>query len=1024
MFLHKENIPHYIERCKIFRQRLQKQLWVDLQPLDVTFALYDDDCSFADRERLNYKSIKTGTEWANKPWLRGWFCLQGKVPDIPPGSEAAMKIDFAGQGLIYDKNGIALESLTQLSVFDPDFKREAHRIDEKPGQKVERWIDTCCMNLMGVSACVIPDPDWPRYGHCTSSLNKAHIGIFRRDIWHLMAEIYFLQDLYHALPEGSRRARLILNCINKAINTYEDDSKNCTKARGILQTVLKQPANKSALRLDTIGHAHLDTAWLWPVRVGEDKAVQTFANQVRNINENPTFCFGASQPQHYEFVRNRQPELFERVKKAVADNRWELQGGMWVESDCNMPGGESLIRQYLQGQRFYREHFGKTVTNSWLPDVFGYNGNLPQIMLHCGCTRFLTQKLCWNSMGGCTTFPFFTFRWKGVDGSEVLAHFPPANTYGGASKPQEIINAEYRYNEAHICESGISLIGIGDGGGGPADEHLKAVELMTDCEGAPRVNYRFATEAFDSLETHWDELPTWRGELYLETHRGTLTAQARVKKRNRRLERQLQYVEQLLTLASLDKRNKMRDLWRDLLRNQFHDILPGSSIHQVYLDSHQEYDAIEKQLDNFQEIAFSQIGKNEIDSFGLYNPAPCDVTKRISLPEGWQAAVGNEILACNDGNVLVQIPAHCSCTLHKTLPENIPEKSSETEPVLENEFVSYRIDTKNGCIINAFDKRLQRTFITDKNPGNLIELFIDQPNNFPAWDIDTFYENMLCDTAHLESFVMLGNAPTGSAIRLKFRIGKSSIEQTLFLDADSPRLDFETHINWLERDRVLRVRFPFELAPITHCRADIPYAYNERVMHRNLPGDSAQFEFSAQRYCDISEDAFGVALINDCKYGHSVLGNTLGITLLTGSQAPDPDADLGRHELIYSIFPHSGWQTGNPVWDEAEGCNTKFFAAVDTNLPELTAPVNLTAEGIRLCAWKQHEDDSEVILIRLVEIDGRNNSGSMTFDPAFTQITPCNGIEDPIGESLKISGSIELTFRPFEIRSYLLSKVK
>ena len=1023
-FIHREDIPHYIKQCKAFQQRLQKQLWRDLKPLDVTFARHDGNCPFVDRERLKYKPIQLGTQWADKPWLRGWFCLRGEVPATPPpGSETAMQIDVGGQGLIYDTNGIALESLTQRSVFDESFKREVHRIDEKNGQRVERWIDANCMDLMGVSACEIPDPEVPRYGHYTSSLNKAHIGTFRRDIWHLIGEIYFLLDLYHSLPEGSRRARLILDCISKAINAYGDIHDNCAKARDILQAVLHQPACASALRLDTVGHAHLDTAWLWPVRVGEDKAVQTFANQIRNINEHPAYCFGASQPQHYEFVRNRQPELFDRVKQAVADKRWELQGGMWVESDCNVPSGEALIRQYLQGQRFYREHFGQTVSNTWLPDVFGYNGNLPQIMRHGGCTRFLTQKISWNSMGGSTIFPFFTFRWKGVDGSEVLAHFPPANTYNSIPNPQETIKAEYRYNESHICESGISLIGIGDGGGGPSNEHLKAADLMLNCEGLPRAKHCFATEGFDSLEAHWDDLPTWEGELYLEIHRATLTTQALVKKRNRQLERRLQSIEQLLTLASIDERSAMCGLWRELLRNQFHDILPGSSINQVYIDTHREYDAVDKQLDQFQDSTFSKLGENESDTLGLYNPAPCDVTKRILLPEGWKAADGNAVLACQGDSALVRIPAHSSCTLSKAMPADKTETTLQDETVLENAYVRYRIDTSNGRIVEAFDKQQQRAFITAENPGNLIELFIDQPNSFPAWDIDLFYEDMLSDTVHLESCTPLGNGPVGNGIRLKFRIGKSTIEQVIYLCADSPRLDFETHVNWLERDRVLRVRFPFDMAPTTHCRADIPYAFNERVMHRNLPSDRAQFEFLAQRYCDISEEAFGVALINDCKYGHSVLGNMIGLTLLTGSQAPDPDADIGQHELTYSILPHNGWQSGNPVWDEAEGCNTQFCTAINTNLPNLTAPVNLTASGIRLCAWKQHEDDSEVLVIRLVEIDGRSNSGTMTCDPAFTHIIPCNGIEDPIGESIEITGPVELTFRPFEIRSYLLSKV-
>ena len=383
---------------------------------------------------------------------------------------------------------------------------------------------------------------------------------------------------------------------------------------------------------------------------------------------------------------------------------------------------------------------------------------------------------------------------------------------------------------------------------------------------------------------------------------------------------------------------------------------------------------------------------------------------------------GNAVLACNDdGSALVRIPAHSSRVLCKALPADKTETTLGDEAVLENEFVRYRIDTSNGRIVEAFDKEQHRKFITAENPGNLIELYIDQPNNFPAWDIDMFYENMLCDTVHLESFTLIDNGSVGSGFNLTFRIGKSTIEQVIYLNSDSTRLDFETHVDWVDRDRVLRVRFPFDMAPTTRCRADIPYAFDERVMHRNLPGDRAQFEFSAQRYCDISEDAFGVALINDCKYGHSVLGNTIGLTLLTGSQAPDPDADIGQHDFTYSIFPHNGWQNGNPVWNEAEACNTQFCEANGLNLQNLNAPVKLTASGIRLCALKHHEDDSDILVIRLVEIDGRSNSGTMTIDPAFTQITPCNGIEDPIGESIRITNPVSLSFRPFEIRSYLVA---
>jgi len=698
---------------------------------------------------------------------------------------------------------------------------------------------------------------------------------------------------------------------------------------------------------------------------------------------------------------------------------------MWVEADCNLISGESMIRQILYGKNFFMDEFGVEVKNLWLPDVFGYAASMPQILVKSGLDYFLTQKLSWNQIN---EFPHHTFNWRGIDGTEILTHFPPENTYGSQLNTKFIVPGRDNFKEKDFIDEFICLYGMGNGGGGPKEENIEYGMRLENLEGAPKVTFGRADTFFDNLARYKEKLATWVGELYLELHRGTLASQALVKKANRKLELKLRLIEFLWSCIPLDKypQNQLETIWKKVLINQFHDIIPGSSINAVYNVTHGEYEEAFEELQKLLDKSADHLFEKDNDSIVLFNSLSYPYRGTVTLADGWPGAkesLNNNVLEVqNEGGknlVLVEVPALSFVTLSKA-----QNKSSVFEEnkdlVLENDLVRYEF-CETGVIIDVVDKEEDRQVLEEGKEGNVLSLYNDRPNQWDAWDIDQFYEEELLEQARCIKIEKHSHGCVRQGLDLKFEIGNSEIFQEIYLTAGSKRLDFHTKVNWAEQHHMLRVAFPVNVQT-TQASFDIQYGFIQRNTHRNTSWDMAKFEVAAHRYADLSDKEYGVALLNDCKYGYKVHDTVLDLNLLRSPRNPDPDADLGEHDFIYSFFPHIGDLVNSHVMSESAQLNQPASTFNGYRLSDYDVPVRLTGEGLSLEVIKKAEKEDSLV-IRIVETLGKTSSGSLHINSTEYKLIMTNLIEWVEGHEQKGDGSFEIRLNPFEIRTYKIKPI-
>ncbi|MDD4051685.1 MAG: glycoside hydrolase family 38 C-terminal domain-containing protein, partial [candidate division Zixibacteria bacterium] len=745
-----------IRRLERFYTRAVQSIICESVPLAAVYARTVDPVGFERRNELSYVPIQPGEIWG-RTWESAWFHLAGAVPASWRGRTVVARLDLGGEGLVVRPDGRILQGITNGSVFDTDFGRDIVRLYEpcSGGEEVDLWVEAAANGLFGMFCDLDPGPQSTnRYGYYDAKINSIHLGIFDTDMWELTLDLRVLLGLIKSLPEKSvRRARIIRTAV-KGLNAFARQGDDPRAFRDILTPLMSQPAEASSLSVTAVGHAHIDTAWLWPVQESIRKCARTFATQLDLIERYPDYVFGASQAQHYAFVKERYPELYERIKAAIKAGRWEVQGGMWVEADCNVTGGESLVRQLLHGKNFFRDEFGVDVDNLWLPDAFGYSAALPQILRQSGIACFLTTKLSWNQIND---FPHNTFNWQGIDGSAVLAHFPPENNYNGPLTAESMRAAQDIFREKDHLDEFLSLFGVGDGGGGPKEEQIEMGRRMADLEGAPRVRFGYAREFFDRLARHQDELSTWVGELYLELHRGTLTTQAFVKWANRCLEHKLRALEMLCSCLPLDRypHQQLDSIWKTVLINQFHDIIPGSCIWRVYRVTSEQYREALGQCDTLMKSAADMLFRKDENCLTLFNTLHCPYEGALLLPDGWKGCTAT--LA--DGTVLplqiehdrvvvhVNVPPYSFVTLVKAPLKGNPVASADGL-ILENELVRYEFNPQ-GTLLRCFDKTLGRDIVIPERPGNLLTLYEDRPNDWDAWDVDASYRETPLETVRI-----------------------------------------------------------------------------------------------------------------------------------------------------------------------------------------------------------------------------------------------------------------------------------
>jgi alpha-mannosidase len=788
----------------------------------------------------------------------------------------------------------------------------------------------------------------------------------------------------------------------------DDISGTAAAARAVLAPTLAKPAHASAHTLSAAGHAHIDSAWLWPIRETKRKTSRTFSNVTALAEEYEELVFACSQAQQYEWVRDNYPHVWARIKKAVADGNWAPVGGMWVEADGNLPGGEALARQLIHGKRFFIEHFGIETKGVWLPDSFGYNAAYPQLAKLAGNDWFLTQKLSWNQTN---KLPHHSFWWEGLDGTRIFTHFPPVDTYNAEFSGKEMAHAVRNYQDKGRGTTSLAPFGHGDGGGGPTREMMERARRLASLEGSAKVRVEHPDAFFATAR---EEIPgdqVWSGELYLELHRATYTSQARTKQGNRRSEHRMREAELWATTAALNAPGysypyeQLDRLWKTVLLHQFHDILPGSSIAWVHREAEAEYARVAKEVEAITAEAVAALGTGETR---VFNTSPVDRAEVV------RTSVGIPMYA--------EVPANGSALLDAGEP---PQPVSVDGRVLDNGLVRVEL-AEDGTLASVRDLTADREVLADK--GNLLRLHSDLPNYWDAWDIDKHYKNRYTDLLDAESVTVVEDGPLLGALKVERAFGKGSrIVQTITVRAGSRRIDVETEIDWHEAEKILKAAFPVDIrAP--HSSAEIQFGHVQRPTHTNTSWESARFEVYGHRWVHIAEPGYGVAVINDSTYGHDVsrtvredggTTTTVRLSLVRAPRVPDPEADQGKHRFTYALLP------GASIEDAiAEGYALNLPLRVADSAGPAEPVVSVDGEGVTIEAVKLADDASGDVVVRLYESRGGRGTGTLRtgFPLAGAQVTDL--LERPLTTVDTDGNAVAVALRPFEVRTLRLAVAK
>lgn len=857
-------------------------------------------------------------------------------------------------------------------------------------------------------------------------------------------------EAFSRMDQEDQNRMAIEEILNNTINYLdlrnpysEDFYKSIDKAKAYIEKALYEDmAGYSDIIATCIGHTHIDVAWWWTVEQTKEKVSRSFATVLKLMDEYPNYKFMSSQPQLYYFLKERYPELYSRIKEKIKEGRWEPEGGMWVEADCNVTSGESLVRQFIHGKRFFKEEFGVDNRVLWLPDVFGYSGALPQIMKKSGIDYFMTTKLAWNQFN---KIPYDTMRWRGIDGTEVLAHFITTvgigqdpnedffTTYNGMLHPDAIMGGWERYQNKNINNDILVAYGYGDGGGGPTREMLETSKRMEKgIRGIPKVRQEFVRNYFEELEDRVKDnrrLPVWEGEFYFEYHRGTYTSMGRNKRSNRKSEFLLMDLELLSVLAQKQKgipypKEELDKLWKTVLINQFHDILPGTSIYEVYEVTKKEYAEVKKKGTALLEERLNAL-TDDGEGLTIYNTLGFKRDDIVNLGECKAAGLKDE-----KGNIYpIQQTADGAIAYVK----GIPSKGSKTFEIVEEADVTsssfvlkddynfetpfYRIKLdENGMFTEIYDKENQRQVLQEGERANLLRMYEDKPMYYDNWDIDIFYTEKYWDADQVERLEWTEVGTLRATLEIDRKISNSLIKQKIHFYRDSRRIDFVTYVDWKEHQHLLKVHFPLNIHT-DEATFDIQFGNVTRKVHTNTSWDVARFESCGQKWADLSEGHYGVSLLNDCKYGHSVKDGNLALTLIKSGIEPNPMTDYEEHYFTYALYPHAGnWRDGGTV-QEAYKLNQPAYA-VEGGVPGSESSfISVDKNNVITETIKEAEDGSGII-VRMYECDNALTKAHVSLGIKASSITECNLVEEEIAPVDFNGHGFDIEIKPYEIKTY------
>ncbi|MFE2060988.1 alpha-mannosidase [Streptomyces sp. NPDC059467] len=984
---------------RVLDERIRPAVYPESVPLDVAvWHAPGEPVPVAEGLAAEPEPIAVGARWG-APWGTSWFRVTGTVPEEWAGRTVEALLDlgfdenmpgFQCEGLVYRPDGTPVKGLNPRNQW------------VRVGAPVEGGEEVR-LHIEAASNPVILDyhpfrPTWlgdkdtaghePQY-----TLTRMDLAVLDETVWQLVIDLEVLGELMAELPADAARRYEILRAVERALDAIDLQDVNGTaaQARSCLADVLAVPAAPSAHRISAVGHAHIDSAWLWPLRETVRKVARTTANMTALIEDEPDFVFAMSQAQQWAWVKEHRPEVWARVKKAVAEGRFVPAGGMWVESDTNMPGSEAMARQFVHGKRFFLDEFGIENDEAWLPDTFGFAAGLPQIIRAAGSTRLLTQKISWSQTN---RFPHHTFWWEGIDGTRIFTHFPPVDTYNCSMKGSELAHAARNFKDKGRARHSLAPTGWGDGGGGTTREMVAKAARVRDLEGSPTVVWETPEEFFDKAEAEYPDPPVWVGELYLELHRATLTSQAKTKQGNRRSEHLLREAELWAATAAVRAGfpypyEQLDRIWKTVLLHQFHDILPGSSIAWVHREARATYQRIAAELDGITDAAQRALA-GEGDLPLLFNASP---HSRNGVPAGGAGE------------------------------ERSPEGATVSERpgggyVLDNGLLRIGIDAR-GLVVSAYDPAAERETIAPGTAGNLLQLHPDFPNMWDAWDVDAFYRNAVTDLTDTDG---LAPGEDGRSVRIVRSFGSSRVTQVLSLPPGERRLLIDTEADWHETEKFLKLAFPLDLHAERYA-SETQFGHFHRPTHTNTSWEAAKFEACNHRFVHLEEPGWGVAVVNDSTYGHDVTRSvrtdgdrgtttTVRVSLLRAPRFPDPETDQGIHRFRHALVPGAG--IGDAV---REGWRINLPERRITGAHEVAPLVTVDEDAVVVTAVKLADDGSGDLVVRFHEAHGGRARATLTAGFAVADVTVTDLLERPTDTPApdRAGDAVSLRLRPFEL---------
>ncbi|GAB3149679.1 glycoside hydrolase family 38 C-terminal domain-containing protein [Microbacterium neimengense] len=960
------------------------------------WAVPGEPVPFADAVGHAFTPFAIGEAWG-RPWSTLWLHVRGAVPadwtrDAHRRVELVADLGFNGlapgfqaEGLAFRPDGTVVKGISPRNAWLP-----------VEGETLDVYLE------LAANPTIPPESHWrttslgappdagapPLY-----RLERLELALIDGRAEELLHDVEVLAGLATELAPASPRAARIWRALDLMLDAVDPDDlpASIERARALLAPVLSSPAAASAHRVVAVGHAHIDSAWLWPARETVRKCARTFSNVLDLLERHPDLRFACSSAQQLAWIEERYPDLFARIGQKVAEGRFVLVGGQWVEPDTNLPGGEATARQLIVGKRWFLEKFGVETTEVWLPDTFGYSAALPQLVRLSGSDWFMTQKISWNQTN---RMPHHSFWWEGIDGTRVFTHFPPIETYNAELSPAELTHAERTYLDHGTGTVSLAPFGWGDGGGGPTREMIAAAHRQANLEGSPRVDLGTPREFYERAAVENTDLPVWSGEMYLELHRGTLTSQLRTKQGNRRVERMLHEAELWAATAVVRTglpypREMLRRAWERTLLLQFHDILPGSSIAWVHREAEADHARLQRELDALVRTSILAL-----------------------TGEGDLALTANSSTLVLDG-----VPAGAIevAVAHEAPTTLLPAEDGGW--VLDNGVIRAEVDSAG--LLRSLRDATGRDAIAPGERAGRLSVHPDRPDKWDAWDIDRHYRARAVDLGNADEVAatMADGVAQVSATR---SIGSSTIVQTVSLRPGSGAVDITLHVDWQERHRLLRMYVPLDVHA-ERSSAEIQFGHVERPTHTNTSWDAARFEIVAQRWIHVGEPGYGVAIANDSTYGHSVerdtrpdggTTTTVGLSVLRAPSFPDPDADRGKHDVAFAIRPGAGIREA-----AAEGHRLDRGLRHVRGARAVAPLVRSSEPDIRVETVKLAEDGSDDVIVRLYEASGGRRTTTLRIDVPDARVSEADLLERELsgGRAFAPGEDIVLTLRPFEI---------